>query len=43
MSPSGGAMTLVDHPITWSPLNSAPLLAEGVAQVVRRVPGVCTA
>ena len=21
MSPSGGAMTLVDQPITWSPLN----------------------
>ena len=37
MSPSGGAITLVDQPITWSPLNRMPAVGQREAQMVRGV------
>ena len=39
MSPSGGEMTLVDQPITWSPENSAFSSAKREAEMVRGVAG----
>ena len=39
MSPSGGDITLVDQPMTWSPLNRIPLSREGEAEMVRGVAG----
>ena len=39
MSPSGGEMTLVDHPITWSPEEEDPVFAKREADVVRGVAG----
>ena len=43
MSPSGGAMTLVDQPITWSPLNRMPASGSAKHRWFEVWPGVCTA
>src|SRR5207237_353819 len=43
ISPSGGAMTLVDHPMTWSPLNRMPLSGSAKHKWFEVCPGVCTA
>src|SRR6185312_11459669 len=43
MSPSGGAMTLVDQPITWSPENSVCSSGSAKHRWFEVWPGVCTA
>jgi hypothetical protein len=43
MSPSGGDITLVDHPMTWSPLNRMPLSGSAKQRWFEVWPGVAVA
>ena len=43
MSPSGGETMVVDHPMTWSPENKAPVSIRANARWLEVCPGVATA